>query len=98
MGNSIGAVMDDFSGKRCTFFIMIGFWVLLEMMKYEFFLLIISLRTAPASPICFQSELALRFIFLITAARFPHYSFNNEHKLQRQRALQDTRFVHFPLL
>lgn len=37
MGNSIGAVMDDFSGKRCTFFIMIVFLDPLEMMKYEFF-------------------------------------------------------------
>lgn len=27
MGNSIGAVMDDFSGKGCTFFILIGFWI-----------------------------------------------------------------------
>lgn len=61
------------------------------MMKYEFFfyflLLIISLRTAPASPICFQSKLALRFIFGIEAARFSHYSCDNERGLQRQRAI-----------
>ena len=68
------------------------------MMKYEFFLLIISLRTAPASPICFQSKLALRFIFGITAAQFSHYSLDNEQGLQRQRAIQDTQFVQFPVL
>lgn len=67
-------------------------------MKYEFFLLIISLRTAPASPICFQSKLALRFIFGITAAQFSHYSLDNERGLQRQRAIQDTQFVQFPVL
>lgn len=40
MGNSIGAVMDGFSGKGCTFFILIGFWVLKKekkKMKYEGF-------------------------------------------------------------
>lgn len=40
MGNSIGAVMDGFSGKGCTFFILIGFWVLKKKkkkMKYEVF-------------------------------------------------------------
>lgn len=33
MGNSIGTVMDDLSGKVHTFFIL----VLLKMMKYDFF-------------------------------------------------------------
>lgn len=101
MGNSIGAVMDGFSGKGCTFFILIGFWVLKKGKKrwnMSFFLLIISLESAPASPICFQSELALRFIFGITAAKFSHHSFNNEQELRRQRAIQDAQFVQFPPL
>lgn len=53
---------------------------------------------APASPIYFQSKLALRFIFGITEAEFSHYSFDNKQELQRQRAIQDTQFVQFPPL
>lgn len=49
---------------------------------------------APASPIYFQSKFALRFIFGITEAKFSHYSFDNDQKLQR--AIQDTQFVQFP--
>lgn len=33
MGNSIGTVMDDFSAKVCTFFILMAFWGLLK--NYE---------------------------------------------------------------
>lgn len=37
MGNSIGRVMDDFAAKVYTFFILIAFWGLLKIMKYEVF-------------------------------------------------------------
>lgn len=40
MGNSIGTVIDDFSAKVCTFFILIAFWGLLKIMKYEGFFFI----------------------------------------------------------
>lgn len=36
MGNSIGAVMDGFSGKRCTFFILIAFWALSKLGNMTF--------------------------------------------------------------
>lgn len=79
MENSIGAVMDDFSAKGCTFFIPSGNflgWVGGHVLRkwwnmrffFIFFLLIISLSTAPASPICSQSKLASRWIFCITAS------------------------------
>lgn len=99
MGNSMGRVMDDFSTKVCTFFILIAFWGLLKIMKYEgFFYWSLVFGLAPASPIYFQSKLALRFIFGIAGATFSHYSFDNEQELQRQRAIQDTQFVQFPPL
>lgn len=40
MGNSIGTVMDDFSAEVCTFFILIDFWGLLKIKKYEGFFFI----------------------------------------------------------
>lgn len=95
----MGRVMDDFSTKVCTFFILIAFWGLLKIMKYEgFFYWSLVFGLAPASPIYFQSKLALRFIFGIAGATFSHYSFDNEQELQRQRAIQDTQFVQFPPL
>lgn len=99
MGNSIGTVMDDFSVKVCTFFISMAFWGPAKNDEiWGFFYWSLVSGLAPASPIYFQSKLALRFIFGIAEAEFSHYSFDNEQELQRQRAIQDTQFVQFPPL
>ena len=61
----------------------------------SFFLLIIILSAAPASPICFQSKLALRFILGITVITFAHYSSDNKQNLREKEKYKKPNLFNF---
>lgn len=53
--------MDDFSAKVCAFFILIAFWGLLKIMKYEgLFLLIITLWTCTCFTNLFPIKICIK--------------------------------------